>query len=523
MINAEGGSTGRLSVRAQITLWSVAVVALALTLFGVGVRVGVERILIGRTDNMLLDRAERFLRQPPPFQQQPPPPPLGGEGQPGNQPPPPWDGSGPPPQGQQGEGFGPPQGQPFRPGPARDPFPALRFDGMTGQRLLGPPDSRPYSPDGLRRAVAAAAGRGPADVGYGSDDQGQRLRVVSRPFVRQDGNVEVVQVAAPLADVEMAVSGVTRALLLLVPAALLLTAAGALLLADRVLRPVGRLAAAASGIQAADLSARLPGGDAPDEFGRLTAVLNGMLGRLETAFERQKRFAADASHELRTPLATIKAHTSLALEDGDAIAPDEAHATLKAIDGAADRAERLVRDLLLLVRAGALPVRPETVVLHDALSEAARSSLTAAGLGPRAEVTVDAPTGVVAFTDRDHLLRLVGNLLDNALRYTPKEGRVTLRASEAANGGVTVAVVDTGAGIAPEHLARLGEPFYRPDAARNRKSGGAGLGLAICQGIAGALGGTLRLDSTPGRGTTATLTLPSSPPLSAQTTSRSTA
>jgi two-component system OmpR family sensor kinase len=288
------------------------------------------------------------------------------------------------------------------------------------------------------------------------------------------------------------------------------------------------MAAAAETMDTADASGRLPGGDAEgDEFERLTAVLNGMLARIETSFERQRRFAADASHELRTPLATIKAHPSLALEDGGAdLSAAEAVTALRSIDRAADRAERLVRDLLLLVRVGALPVRPESVRLSDALDEAARAATAAASAaarlrasgGPKnraastdlAALRLDVPDDLVLFTDRDHLLRLVGNLTENALRYTPADRSITIIARPLPGGGATVAVADTGDGIAPEHLARLGEPFYRPDASRDRKSGGTGLGLAIGKGLAAALGGTLTLESRVGVGTTATVTLPRS-------------
>ncbi len=314
----------------------------------------------------------------------------------------------------------------------------------------------------------------------------------------------VVQATESLEKTNEAVTQFTRSLLTMIPLAMLLAAGGGLFLTSRALRPIRAATEAASKIGASDLSERLPV-SGKDEFARLAQTLNGMLARLEAAFERQRRFVADASHELRTPLTVIKANTSLALAD-PALAPD-ARETLSEIDSAADRTTRIVQDLLLLARseAGQLPVKKETVALKGLLDELGREAPRLRTGAP--PVRVDAPASLTLDVDPHQLRRMLTNLLDNALRHTPASGEVTLSASQSGK-SVTLAVSDTGAGIAPEHLPHLGERFYRADASRARTGGGTGLGLAIARSIAEAHGGTLTIASTPGAGTTVQVVLP---------------
>jgi signal transduction histidine kinase len=370
----------------------------------------------------------------------------------------------------------------------------------TTNALLLPPDSRPEKGD-----VAPPT----------------RLRVYTTPVVGEGGKIETVfQSSRSLEPVYDEVGRLTNTLLALVPLALLISAAGAVFLTDRAIRPVRAVTRAAAEIGAReDLSARLPtaGGD---EFARLSATFNAMLGRLEQAFarqeeayERQRRFVGDASHELRTPLTVIKANTSLALSD-DGL-PAEYREVLTAVDTAADRTIRIVQDLLLLARsdAGQLPIRPEPLDVSDLLMQAQREALALQPEGAPITVEVepagvgdDAPLTVVA--DRHHLPRLLSNLLDNALRYTPADGHITLSARPADGRRVEIAVSDDGEGIPQEHLPHITERFYRVDASRERSHGGTGLGLAICRAIACAHGGALSLTSEVGHGTTVRVLLP---------------
>lgn len=524
------------SVRARMLLWNIGVVAVVLALFGVGLVFAVERILVSAIDRQLWERGQMVLRR---AEGRPPGQPdfrpgtrhRGGPGPGGGQ------GPGGPPMGQMhppppGQGFGPRPGGRGEPG---TPLPRPFFGPFPGPAPLPRPDARdllpprvipvnssrndpnvpvPWTQEGYREAMSGRPGY--RSVSPETADQ-PPLRVLSLPVFHDGRAVAVAQVAAPLAETQAAVRGVSYALILMIPGALLLIGFGALLLTDRALRPVGRLAQAASRIEAENLTERLPGGDARDEFGRLTGVLNGMLARLESAFERQKRFAADASHELRTPLATIKAASSYALEEGDALTPDEARHALASIDDATDRASRVVTDLLFLARAGTLPVRRERVPLSEVF-EAARSSVAASAAGerlPAVEITVENPD-LALWSDRDHLLRLLTNLLENAARHTPPDGAIhlTARPADRFSGRVLITVADTGEGIAPEHLPHLFEPFYRVDKARSRqrRSSGAGLGLAISRSIVEALGGQINVTSAVGKGTTFTVALPAGRP-----------
>jgi two-component system OmpR family sensor kinase len=269
---------------------------------------------------------------------------------------------------------------------------------------------------------------------------------------------------------------------------------------------VKELTGAAAGIRPDQLSRRLPV-SGTDEFDELAATFNGVLGRVETAFaERERaiaqlrRFTADASHELRTPLTTIKANTGVALTEAEP-SPEHVHA-LRQIDRAADRMTALVQDLLLLARSDAGQLSFD--LANVSLQEVVRDAVESLPDGPQAPITVEGCEATVC-GDREHLRRLFLNLLQNAVRHTSASGTITVTV-EATSGRPAVRVRDTGAGIAPAHLPHLGQPFYRADAGRNRKHGGAGLGLAICRSIAAAHHATLTIESTPAVGTTVTVT-----------------
>lgn len=228
------------------------------------------------------------------------------------------------------------------------------------------------------------------------------------------------------------------------------------------------------------------------------------MARLQRLIVQQRRFTADASHELKTPLTVIKANTSLAL--GDPTLDEDSRQTLGDIDRAAEMMSRLVQDLLLLARSdeGQLGRDRVELSLGDVLARAA-SGVRRPGRAPVTLEIAESPPRV--WGNEDELVRLFGNLLENAARHTPPTGRITVTANHAAS-TVRVRVCDTGTGIAPEHLPHLGERFYRVDPARARKDGGSGLGLAISRSIAEAHGGTLMFESKLGTGTVVTVTLP---------------
>jgi signal transduction histidine kinase len=345
------------------------------------------------------------------------------------------------------------------------------------------------------------------EAGYTTNvDAGRRLLLFSLPAVHEHQVKGVIQVIEPLTATERALAQLNRTLLILVPLALLAAGIGGAFLSGRALKPVREVALAADAIQAENLAARLPVRGA-DEFAQLTGVLNRMLERLEAAFERQRRFTGDASHELRTPLSVIKATSSLATTDEwDA---ETSRRAMHSIESAADRAERIVEDLLLLARADAdtLLREPQPVNLERVLSAAVEEARLIAFKGTPILLEASEIAGLRVPGDVDQLSRVFTNLLTNALRHTPAEGRILVTAERQA-GGLVVQVADNGEGIAAEHLAHLGERFYRVDTARGRRRGGAGLGLAICRAIVGAHHGTMTIDSSEGVGTVVSVTLP---------------
>lgn len=338
-------------------------------------------------------------------------------------------------------------------------------------------------------------------------DGGTPTRILSMPIERRGKIDGVLQLAYPLDGVLREIDALTSTLLTLVPFGLLAAGLGGAFLTGRALQPVREIAGTAARLGASDLSERLPVSGS-DEFSELSSSFNAMLARLEAAFERQRRFTADASHELRTPLSIIKANTSLALEHP--WSEERYREFLAAIDTAAGRQSRIVEELLFLARAdaGRLARDVGQVCLIEVLEEAAESVSRPSQPCIRLE-SID-PALMVSGSGSE-LTRLFTNLLENAVRHTPPEGVVTLSAMSDAL-SVTITVTDTGEGIAPEHLPRLGERFYRVDAARATGTGGTGLGLAICRSIIEAHGGSMTIESKVGEGTTVRVRLLLCPP-----------
>jgi signal transduction histidine kinase len=338
---------------------------------------------------------------------------------------------------------------------------------------------------------------------------GETLQVLSDPVRERGVVVAVVQVAYPLADVQLAIAGLDRALLTLIPIGLLFSGLGGAYVTNRVLRRVHLTTQTAREITVGDFSTRLPV-SGNDEFSELAETFNGLLNRLQSAFqqqelllEQQRRFTADASHELKTPLTVIKGTTSMTLHGAPTV--PAYRAALQDIDRAADTMSHLVQDLLLLARSdgGQLGKEQIELLVCDILDS------TVSGIRQESApltLHVDDETLSVMGNERE-LVRLFSNVLDNAVHHTPSDGTIQVSA-QAEGENVVITVRDTGPGIPPEHLPHVGERFYRVDAARSRPDGGTGLGLSICKGIVHAHGGTLSIESTSGVGTTVHIRLP---------------
>jgi signal transduction histidine kinase len=333
-----------------------------------------------------------------------------------------------------------------------------------------------------------------------------RLRLYSTPLTIVGNYIGAVQVGMSLQGVE---STLRRAAGLMAVGTLLAVLLAALVgswLARAALKPVDQVTQTALLItRAEDLGRRLETPTQQDEVGRLSATFNEMLGRLDELFRTQQNLVADVSHELRTPLTTIQGNLDLlrrgALEDP--AARDEA---IRAIESDVNAMSRLVADLLLLAQADAgvkLELRP--VELDTLLLDVYRQAQT---LSQGVRVKLGAEDQAQVMGDPDRLRQLLLNLVDNALKYTPDGGEVTLSLQREAE-WVRVSVLDTGIGIAPEDMPHIFERFYRSDKARTRGGrAGTGLGLAIARWIAEAHGGRIAVESQPGNGSAFTVWLP---------------
>jgi heavy metal sensor kinase len=278
-----------------------------------------------------------------------------------------------------------------------------------------------------------------------------------------------------------------------IPFAAGLAIAGGYFLAGRVLSPVGAMAQKAREITAESLAKRLPVDNAGDEFGQLATVFNGTLSRLQDAFERLRRFTADASHELRTPLTAMRSVGEVALQNTlDA-------ATYRDVIGSmleeVDRLTRLVESLLILTRADSGKLRPEPEVLDlQGLAGHVVDQLHVLADEKQQELTLRAPIRVHATGDAALIRHALMNLIHNAIKYTPNGGTITVEVN-ATGGRPIIEVRDTGPGIPTAHRDRIFDRFYRVDASRSREDGGVGLGLAIARWAVEANGGRIELAS----------------------------
>jgi heavy metal sensor kinase len=331
------------------------------------------------------------------------------------------------------------------------------------------------------------------------------LRLMSRLVPGPDGPV-VVQAATSLASIDQELTELSTVLLLAGPLALVCALGGGYVLARKALAPVARMVQTADQITAARLDRRIDVRNSDDELGRLARTLNGMIARLERSFEEIRRFTADAAHELRTPIAVLRNEAEVALRMPRE--PEQYRAVLEDQLEELERLSRLAERLLFLCRgdAGLLAIAREPVALREVVEDVVEHMRVVAEQKGVTLLSVEGAPCLVQ-GDEDQLRRLLFNLVDNAIKFTPARGTVGL---EITNGEAEarVVVTDSGIGIPREHLPHVFQRFYRVDPARGPDMGGAGLGLAIARSIAEAHGGAIAIESTVGLGTRVILTLP---------------
>ena len=252
-----------------------------------------------------------------------------------------------------------------------------------------------------------------------------------------------------------------------------------LLVGAKALSPVDRMAATAAEITATRLDRRLAEPETLDELGHLAHTFNTMISRLQRSFDEVRRFTADAAHELRTPLAVMRTEAEVALRSQRS--PDRDARVLENLLEEIERLSRLVSQLLFLCREDT-GIGVEQLPAGSARRPGARRRRAHGGRWPERRGWIcapDLPDACEIKGDPDRLRQLFFNLLDNAIKYTPPGGRVTVEA-EPSHGQVRVTVTDTGIGIPGEHLPHVFERFYRVDSSRSPETDGNGLGLAIC-------------------------------------------
>ena len=324
-------------------------------------------------------------------------------------------------------------------------------------------------------------------------------------------SIQAVTVGEEELDPQVALRRFAASLVAVVPVIIGLAALIGWLLAGRALRPVGSMIDELEEItDGRSLHRRLPsGGPDSDELGRLANALNSLLARLEKSFSSMRRFVADASHELKTPLTVMRSGVERALTD-QKTNPEAMVALEETLVGVRHMTE-LVDTLLTLARVdeGRMELHTEPVDLAELLTETYE---TAQILGEQAgvEVSLELPEQPAVVTaDRGRIRQLIMNLVTNAVKYTNAGGTVSLGLA-AGPDSVTIAVRDTGIGIAPGDVDRVFDRFWRADLARSRTGdrAGIGLGLSIARWIAEAHGGSIAVTSRPGRGSVFTVTLP---------------
>jgi heavy metal sensor kinase len=451
------------SVRARLTLWCAATIALVLLAFAIAANALLARRLAAALDVQLADDkevAEQLLERDP---------------------------GGSLVLKARGHGSDPPLAFSFA------------VQAMDGRVLLTVPSGPPPWTGAL-----STDWREHRTVGGGE----AAMRVFSDPEL-VDGLAVVIHVARSEAAVRAQVRELTLVSLVLLPVGVLIAAAGGLFLARKALLPVARMAEQAQRISADRLGERMPVANPRDELGQLAQAFNDTLARLERSFAQLRQFTADASHELRTPLTAMRTVGEVGLRNERDVAG--CREVIASMLEEAERLTRLTDTLLLLARsdAGALRLSQSSVPLRELAREVV-AALAVLAEEKHLEVTVEAAAEVHVRGDRMLLRQVVMNLLHNAIQHSDAGGRIAIAVGAGA-GGASCSVRDEGPGIAPEHRGHLFERFFRADPARSRALGGAGLGLALARSIVGLHGGSLELVDHAGRGAWFRIRLPLDP------------
>ena len=381
----------------------------------------------------------------------------------------------------------------------------IRIVAADGRQIYGSKNSEALLPIRLE-PISANQRQGAPSFSQVMLPNGERLEVITVSRRIADGSVYAVEVGAPRTDLDTALAGLTRTLILGFPALIGLAIVGAYLLLGRALRPVDQIVKAAEAITLENPRQRLPVSKTGDEFERLSSALNRMIERLDESFQLTARFAADASHELRTPLTIMRGELESLIEEP--ALNEELVERVGNILEEAERLTRIVEGLLLVSRleTGEAQMHREKINLGamidgiaDQMAPLAEDKL----LTLRRTIT----QGVVVEGDEIRLKQVGVNLLDNAFKYTPEGGQISVQVMAESDRAV-FSVADSGMGISANALPHIFERFFRSEQARTSRTSGTGLGLAIVQSIVTAHGGHVVVESQEGRGARFRVELP---------------
>ncbi len=348
--------------------------------------------------------------------------------------------------------------------------------------------------------MGAALNGDPAVAILSLDDDDRLLVKVS--VLTLGGQTHYLEVAQSMAPLEAAMGRAGFYLLAFILLILILALISGAVLIRRALSPVRRITATAQGIESSsDLSRRVGYRGPRDEIGQLATTFDHMIERIEKALQSQKNFVADASHELRGPLTVIQGNLDLLRRN---MSEEDRRESVRALEAETARMSRVVSDLLVLAELDSgQPERQEMVSLREMMLDAQGRARQLAG---NRKIVMGRQEELWTKGNADKLEQVLGNLVDNAIKYTPEGGTITLSLFRDGD-WARLEVTDTGIGVSAEDLPHIFDRFYRTDKARSRASGGTGLGLAIVKGIAEHHGGRVTVVSEPGKGSTFTIWL----------------
>ena len=333
------------------------------------------------------------------------------------------------------------------------------------------------------------------------------LRVVSLRVQDQDGRPYIAQLGLSVQDIRTTLDKLLVVFGVLFPVIFAMIASLGYVFMKQAFSPVKKMVAVTRSITAEDLSLRLDPLNSRDEIGELADTLNDMIARLERSFQQIRQFSGDVSHELKTPLAELKCNAEVALRKERP--PQEYRAALHNIVEDTEQLQHIVEDLLLLARmdSGSQSSTATGVAVHDVFLEVFERLQPFASQKGIAVEFEEMEQGNIN-GDAGLIRRLFTNLIENAIRYTPSNGKIRF-ALHRQEEHVVVTIADTGIGIPEEHLPRIFDRFYRVEQSRSHETGGSGLGLAIAHKIVELHRGHLDIQSTMGEGTTVYVSLPS--------------